>query len=57
MDSKVVIFDSNKENGIKSESELNKKFKDCVTFFHGDVSSKKIIQKQLKLAIDCLWEA
>ena len=49
---KVVIFDSNKENGIQSESELNKKFKDCVTFFHGDVSSKKDNAKAVKLAID-----
>ena len=30
---KVVIFDSNKENGIQTESELNKKYKDCVFFF------------------------
>ena len=50
--SKVVIFDSNKENGIQSESELNKRFKDCITFFHGDVSSKKDNAEAVKLAID-----
>ena len=44
--SKVVIFDSNKENGIQSESELNKKFKDCITFFMEMCLLKKIMQKQ-----------
>ena len=50
--SKIVIFDSNKENGIKSEFELNKEFNDCVTFFHGDVSSKIDNTKAVKLAIN-----
>ena len=27
--SKIVIFDSNKENGVKSEFELNKEFNSC----------------------------
>ena len=49
--SKVIIFDSNKKNGLESESELNKKFKNCVNFFYGDVSSKEDNIKAVKLAI------
>ena len=49
---KVVIFDSNKENGIQTESELNKKYKDCVFFFEGDVSLKKDNEKAVELAVN-----
>ena len=49
--SKVIIFDSNKKNGLESESELNKKFKNCVTFFYGDVSSREDNVKAVNLAI------
>ena len=50
--SKVILFDSNKENGLQSESELNNQYKNCVTFFHGDVSSREDNAKAVKLAID-----
>ena len=49
---KVVIFDSNKENGIQTESELNKKYKDFVFFFEGDVSLKKDNEKAVELAVN-----
>ena len=50
--SKVIIFDSNKKNGLESESEFNKKYKNCVTFFYGNVSSREDNIKAVKLAID-----
>ena len=49
--SKVIIFDSNKKNGLESESELNIIFINSVTFFYGDVSSREDNIKAVKFAI------
>ena len=49
---KVVLVDQNYENGKQAESEINKEFKNAVTFLKADVSLKNDNIKAVKTAID-----
>ena len=49
---KVIIFDQNEINGKKTETELNKTYNNCVTFFKGNVALKKDNIKAVEIAIN-----